>query len=59
MLDTVRNGVMSATARMYLIVMIFLPHLLESATGTLQVLSHHCSSKRRDNAAFLGFGEIV
>ena len=33
MLDTVRNGVMSAMARMYFIVMIFLRHLLESATG--------------------------
>jgi hypothetical protein len=37
----------------------FLPHLLESATGTLQVLSHRCSSKRRDIAAFLGLGEIA
>src|SRR6266700_1439621 len=34
----------------------FLPHLLESAIGTLQVLSRRCSSKRRDNAAFLGSG---
>src|SRR6266542_1165971 len=34
----------------------FLPHLLESATGTLQVMSHRCLSKRRDNAAFLGSG---
>jgi hypothetical protein len=29
MLDTVRNGVMSATGRMYLTVMIFLRHLLK------------------------------
>ena len=37
----------------------FLPHLLESATGTLQALSHRCSSKRRENAYFLGFDEIA
>ena len=37
----------------------FLPHLLESATDRLQALSHRCSSKRRDIAAFLGVGEIV
>src|SRR6266702_7199084 len=37
----------------------FLPHLLESVAGTLQVLSRRCSSMRRDNAYFLGFDETV
>src|SRR6202008_1309946 len=57
MVDTVRNGVMSATARMNLIFMIFLPHLLERTTGRLQVLLHRSSSKRRENASFLAFDE--
>jgi hypothetical protein len=44
---------------MYLIVMIFLRHLLESTTGRLQLVLQRSSSKRRENASFLGFREIV
>src|SRR5215510_11398937 len=58
MLDTVRNGVMSATARTYLIVMIFLRNLLQSTAGRLQLSLHLSSSKRRENARFLGFDEV-